>query len=41
MNKVDPMYMYKLLLVHDIIAIMNFMQFYEGVEIMYNPKGLN
>ena len=38
MNKVDPMFMYKLLLLHDEIAIMHFMQFYECVEILYKSK---
>ena len=40
MNKVDPMFMYKLLLLHNIIGIMHFIQFYECVEILYKSKVL-
>ena len=34
------MFMYKLLLLHDIIAIMHFMQFYECVEFLYKSRVL-
>ena len=38
LNKVYPMFMYKLLLLNDIIGIINFMQFYECVEYLYKSK---